>query len=381
MQVWAQHVEPQSCNLTEWQVAELIITVPPPLGIKDLLSVEDAFDLVQGFVIKPEFEGAGLPFERVVEALTKRQYRLTCKEPTKIPGLTPEIRPEMQPEMQPERQGPAIVSVGIDYFSGIAGAIEKTYSDAATSITPRGPAPKFGSDAATSITPRGPASAPAPAPTTRPVPTATTARVAPDRAPDRAPTRAPAPVPAPYQADWQAPVTAPPERLDPKTPRGETQFTRRGVENKATFFERQCSGADETNGWNGGPAPATAPPHASANGSGRESARHGGGMKALPDEGCNQMQSGRESARHGGGMKALPPPEALPPPQGQPLLRPQGRFASPLPLCEHTGVNTQGRFASPLPLGSTPPVQSLPRPPPGAPPQLPPAWYMDTDCH
>ena len=86
-------------------------------------------------------------------------------------------------------------------------------------------------------------------------------------------------------------------------------------------------------------------------------------MKALPDEGCNQMQSGRESARHGGGMKALPPPEALPPPQGQPLLRPQGRFASPLPL------------------GSTPPVQSLPRPPPGAPPQLPPAWYMDTDCH
>ena len=104
-------------------------------------------------------------------------------------------------------------------------------------------------------------------------------------------------------------------------------------------------------------------------------------MKALPDEGCNQMPSGRESARHGGGMKALPPPEALPPPQGQPLLRPQGRFASPLPLCEHTGVNTQGRFASPLPLGSTPPVQSLPRPPPGAPPQLPPAWYMDTDCH
>ena len=359
MQVWAQHVEPESRNLTEWQVAELIITVPPPLGIKDLLSVEDAFDLVQGFVIKPEFEGAGLPFERVVEALTKRQYRLTCKEPTKIPGLTPEIQPEMQPEMQPERQGPAIVSVGIDYFSGMAGAIEKTYSDAATSITPRGPAPKFGSDAATSITPRGPASAPAPAPTTRPVPTATTARVAPDRAPDRAPTRAPAPVPAPYQADWQAPVTAPPERLDPKTPRGETQFTRRGVENKATFFERQCSGADETpiNGWNGGPAPATAPPHASANG------------------------SGRESARHGGGMKALPPPEALPPPQGQPLLRPQGRFASPLPLCEHTGVNTQGRFASPLPLGSTPPVQSLPRPPPGAPPQLPPAWYMDTDCH
>ena len=376
MQVWAQHVEPQSRNLTEWQVAELIITVPPPLGIKDHLSVEDAFELVQGFVIKPEFEGAGLPFERVVEALTKRQYRLTCKEPTKIPGLTPEI----QPEMQPERQGPAIVSVGIDYFSGIDGAIEKTYSDAATSITPRGPAPKFGSDAATSITPRGPASAPAPAPTTRPVPTATTARVA----PDRAPTRAPAPVPAPSQADWQAPVTAPPERSDPKTPRGETQFTRRGVENKATFFERQCSGADETstngwnggpapatalerqcsgadetstNGWNGGPAPATAPPHASANG------------------------SGRESARHGGGMKALPPPEAHPPPQGQPLLRPQGRFASPLPLCEHTGVNTQGRFASPLPLGSTPPVQSLPRPPPGAPPQLPPAWYMDTDCH
>ena len=359
MQVWAQHVEPQSRNLTEWQVAELIITVPPPLGIKDQLSVEDAFELVQGFVIKPEFEGAGLPFERVVEALTKRQYRLTCKDPTKIPGLTPEIQPEMQPEMQPERQGPAIVSVGIDYFSGMAGAMEKTYSDAATSITPRGPAPKFGSDAATSITPRGPASAPAPAPTTRPVPTATTARVAPDRAPDRAPTRAPAPVPAPSQADWQAPVTAPPERLDPKTPRGETQFTRRGVVNKATFFERQCSGADETstNGWNGGPAPATAPPHASANG------------------------SGRESARHGGGMKALPPPEALPPPQGQPLLRPQGRFASPLPLCEHTGVNTQGRFASPLPLGSTPPVQSLPRPPPGAPPQLPPAWYMDTDCH
>jgi hypothetical protein len=39
-------------------------------------------------------------------------------------------------------------------------------------------------------------------------------------------------------------------------------------------------------------------------------------------------------------MKALPPPEALPPPQGQPLLRPQGHFASPLPL------------------GSVPPVQA-----------------------
>jgi hypothetical protein len=51
MQVWAQHVEPESRNLTEWQVAELIITVPPPLGIKDQLCVEEAFHLVQGFVI------------------------------------------------------------------------------------------------------------------------------------------------------------------------------------------------------------------------------------------------------------------------------------------------------------------------------------------
>jgi hypothetical protein len=152
--------------------------------------------------------------------------------------------------------------------------------------------------------------------------------------------------------------------LEPKTPRGETQFTRRGVESKATFFERQGSGADETstngwnggpapitaradetstNGWNGGPAPVTAPPHGSTNGSGRDGAR--------------------DSGRHGGGMKALPPPEALPPPQGQPLLRPQGHFASPLPL------------------GSVPPVQALPRPPPGAPPQLPPGWYMAASPH
>ena len=62
-------------------------------------------------------------------------------------------------------------------------------------------------------------------------------------------------------------------------------------------------------------------------------------------------------------MKALPPPEALPPPQGQPLLRPQGHFASPLPL------------------GSVPPVQALPRPPPGAPPQLPPGWYVAESPH
>jgi len=375
MQVWAQHVEPESRNLTEWQVAELIITVPPPLGIKDQLCVEEAFHLVQGFVIatyppcmqvlttapsphrfgiKPEFEGAGLPFERVVEALTKRQYLLTCKDPTKIPGLTPEMQPEMQPEMSAairEAEGGMA-----DFFSGMAHAIEKTYSDAATSITPRGTAPKLGSDAATSITPRGPAPVPTTAPNPRPVNAATTARAAPDRAPDRAPTRdrapdraptraAPAPAPAPSQAAWQAPVAAPPERLDPKTPRGETQFTRRGVESKATFFERQGSGADETltNGWNGGPAPVTAPSHVSTNGNGRDGAR--------------------DSGRHGGGMKALPPPEALPPPQGQPLLRPQGHFASPLPL------------------GSVPPVQALPRPPPGAPPQLPPGWYMAASSH
>jgi len=296
MQVWAQHVEPESRNLTEWQVAELIITVPPPLGIKDQLCVEEAFHLVQGFGIKPEFEGAGLPFERVVEALTKRQYLLTCKDPTKIPGLTPEMQPEMQPEMSAAiRDAEGGMT---DFFSGMAHAIEKTYSDAATSITPRGPAP-----------------VPTTAPSPRPVNAVTTARAAPDRAPtrdrapdrdltrdrapDRAPTRAaPAPAPAPSQAAWQAPVTAPPERLEPKTPRGETQFTRRGVESKATFFERQGSGADETltNGWNGGPAPVAAPPHVSTNGNGRDGAR--------------------DSGRHGGGMKALPPPRGAPSPAG-----------------------------------------------------------------
>jgi hypothetical protein len=89
-------------------------------------------------------------------------------------------------------------------------------------------------------------------------------------------------------------------------------------------------------------------------------------------------------------MKALPPPEALPPPQGQPLLRPQGHFASPLPLGSVPPVQALPRphlmacnYLPHLMACNYLPhqVQALPRPPPGAPPQLPPGWYMAASSH
>jgi len=135
-EAWAEHVDPNPGTATEWEVAQLIVAVPPPMGVKDQMTVEEAYAMVHALQIEQDSEGGGLSYTRVVIALTRRQYTVEGIELHELPELdTPSMEEELPPQSAPKRQPPP-PTVSIDVTTP-----PRTMSSAAHHVAPPLPPP------------------------------------------------------------------------------------------------------------------------------------------------------------------------------------------------------------------------------------------------
>ena len=83
-EAWAEYDVDVSGSITESELADLLLLVPPPLGFAGIMSLPDSKETVRRMELIPEYDGR-VGFETVVDGLVQRSYEANDVEmPTEV---------------------------------------------------------------------------------------------------------------------------------------------------------------------------------------------------------------------------------------------------------------------------------------------------------